>query len=493
MVAIEQRDGILDPPRAEIHRFFPRESQILNEDERLFKRDVEAIADAIQPIDDEQKASLYYPEGMDEPALLKLAERHPEVLSPYSYVVRNGNNGRIAQVVPYHIKHQPLVQEARERVLRAISSIPKDRNYELDQQYLAAGLRVPTDPNYAAERRRLYALAHALVTDVWDPVDLERVKSPGLNKVEFVIGALENRLDPIGRKASYMAVVGVIDEEETRVVRRLIDDAIGVHKGQARPNFDMRVMFLTAGSGITNPITGEPWKANVLPNNPAFKQEFGARGLLYENLLKENFDKTVYPIISRIFEPRVLQQFTKQRLLVAYRDWLVLHELEHFFAHEVGQEERQGSLFNVFHEEHCDIAGMKTAWQLETERGIYRSDDVEAILIIHIARKVNDIFADYYSREVSPSSHRNFYAEASKAELNFLMEFAGLQLKENGRLGLDQAYRMLVVIDKLEGRLATGAKYEKQSIAQTWFDEFGSKTHYKQLAPHVREVFQKAA
>lgn len=458
-----------EPIQAEVVRDFDRIDQVLDEGERRYSDSLNAVTDSVQAHVDRQRSTSYYFDGADEQTIRMLGQQNPDVVSPYTYVKQRGD---CIVTVPFH-RELYLQNQATKRLL------------------VAAKKALPKNPDYGYEAARLDATAEAFTNDSWEKVDLARVRSKGEPKVEFVTGALENQLDPFGSKASYLSVNGIVDEGETREIRRRIGWIADLYRGQDRPNFDMKGMFLLRGSGITNPVTGEPWKANVLPNDPVFKSTVGARGLIYLNILQEHFRDVLWPIMEEIYEPSILDYYKEQRLLVAYRDWLIHHETEHFYSHEEGQDERMGSLFNPFHEEHCDVRGLVSARRLADEKGAYRDDEVDAIMLVHIARKFADVFADHFS---PPSPHRNYYAEGSRIELNYLMSRGVLQPDEDGKIKLlDQRDAIYHGIGVMKGRFDADAIDANQERTSYSFDVYGQQDRFMVYERQMARVYQKAA
>ena len=465
----QERPRVNSNSKAEIRRRLPEKlEESLSDTEGNVLQGLEQVVDNIDPIWQVQKQTPFYFRGATEAEIRELGKTNSEILSPYTYAEKR--NGTII-AVPYHEKFAEEIGPIVENIGLTQLIIPA-HNYELMAQFYD----------------RLTTLKEAFESDKWEEADKERFKKPWVNKVEFVIGPFEVNIDSFGIKTSYQAVVGVIDEEKTRELERRINAAKSRVKGKEIPNIELKVMHVTAATGITNPSTREPWKAQVLPNDPEFVRKVGARGLIFINLLEEHFETKLYPIMKRVFEPGILQKITKLELFNAYLIWIALHELHHPITREVNQDERQGSKFLPFHEKHCDIAGTAAAFRL-AEDNIIRDEQFEAILMVHIARSLNDIYSYQFSNKKFPDP----YAEGSQPEFNYLAEFSGLKPpKEDGKLGLYQKDQLTAAIVSLNGKFNIDAKRaSKEELEEEFFSRYRSGKGYKFAEPLLQDLFEE--
>lgn len=474
----EQERLRVNGKKAEIRRRLPKElEETLSDTEGNVLQGLEQVVDNVEPIWEVQKQTPFYykdPKNLSESKRRELEEEirelgktNSEILSPFTYVEKR--NGEIAAIL-YHEKFADKIEQIVENI-RLTQLIMPAHDHDLMSQFYD----------------RLTTLKEAFEGDKWEEADKERFKKPWVNKVEFVIGPFETNFDHFEIKTTVQALVGVIDEQASRELNRLVHAASTYIEGKEPSKIDLKVLFVTAATGISNPSTKESWKAQVLPNDPRKAKEFGSRGLIFINLLEEHFNKMLYPVMNRVFEHGLLVKLTKQGLFEAYRDWIALHEFHHPDKREEGQDKRQGSLFLPFHELHCDIAGLAMAKTL-ADHGVLDTDQFESILIVQIARALNDIYSYHFSDKKFPDP----YAEGSAALYNYLAEFASLgPLREDGKLGLYQEKEVIAAVNNLVGKFnidAQGADFEE---TKKFFDRFKSRNSYKFAEPLLRDLFEE--
>jgi len=474
----EQERSRVNSNKAEIRRRLPERLEIkLSQNETAVLQGVEQVVDNIDPIWQVQKRTPFYykdPKNLSEAKRRELEEEirelgktNSEILSPYTYAEKR--NGTII-AVPYHEKFAEEIGPIVKNIDLTQLIIPT-HDYELMAQFY----------------ERLTTLKEAFEGDKWEEADKIRFRKDWVNRVEFVIGPFETNFDHFEIKTTVQGLVGVIDEQATRGLDRIVNAASTYVEGKEPPEVDLKVLFVTAATGIVNPSTGEPFKAQVLPNDPRKAKEFGSRGLIFINLLEEHFNNILYPVMRRVFDHGLLVKFTKQGLFEAYRDWIALHEFHHPVNREEVQDERQGSLFLPFHELHCDISALSMAKTL-TDHGVLDSDEFEAILIVQIARALNDIYNYHFSDKEFPDP----YAKGSRALFNYLAEFAGLRpLREDSKLGLYQEKEVIAAVNNLVGKFNIDAKDADFEETQELFDRFDSGNGYKFAEPLLRDLFEE--
>lgn len=447
--------GYDDSRKVELAGSFPRETlEYVTPREIEIVRGLNPVVGDIQETRDLQlRDQPPFYSGVTEYEIGALAMRRPDVTSHYTYVHRNEAGDIIT--TPHHIVFASQFGSAADRIDRIVGQ-------------MRIGER-----ETSRYHRRLTAQAHAFRTGGWEEVERARAEDTTEGNIIFRMGPYEPQLDSLGYKYSIQAVVGVVKKKETdrtnyitRAALTLSDES---ERGRSIPPIPIYVMHVLRGTGITLPGSDQMYAAQTLPNDTNWVDEYGARCDIYDNSLYGRLNRRLMPIIGRTFEP-ALKGFKMPQLMDAARNWIALHEINHPRKHEYEQDGRMGSDFWVFHEEHCDIAGLVMARGLARYNVLSR-DELLAIATVHLASKILDIERYEYGSKEFPDP----YADAAKTELNFLVRSAGLgrSPRSDRKITSTQLWQMLQQLANLNGSFNIYARLNtKDEVRNDFTDRY---------------------
>ena len=225
----------------------------------------------------------FYPKDMTSDEFNAL--RDPDKNSPYTLITRDSSGNLDA--VWYHDAYKDEVERIAHLLKAAADITIKEsvRNYLLEMANA-----VLTDNYYAAERAWLQ------MTD---------------SKMDLVLGPNETIDDDLyGIKASYGAYVLLKNEDRTRSLQEICNsipeyqamlpgDVIyhAFEPGSASNIFSCNVIYYGGypNAGYKNIAINFPYDAKA-------QEEFGTRTILFDNIIREKFNRTVFPVGMQLFE-----------------------------------------------------------------------------------------------------------------------------------------------------------------------------------------------
>ncbi len=225
----------------------------------------------------------FYPVDMTQEEFS--AFKDPAKESPYT-LIRRAQDGSL-QSVWYHDAYKDQVERIA-HLLRAAADITIKESVR--EYLLEMAQAVLTDNYYAAERAWLQ------MTD---------------SKMDLVIGPNETIDDELyGIKASYGAYVLLKNEDRTRSLQEIcanipeyqamLPGDLVYHSfepGTASNIFSCNVIYY---GGYPN--AGYKNIAINFPYDPRVQEEFGTRTILFDNIIREKFNRTVFPVGMQLFE-----------------------------------------------------------------------------------------------------------------------------------------------------------------------------------------------
>ncbi|HEY5600887.1 MAG TPA: hypothetical protein VIK81_02245 [Patescibacteria group bacterium] len=452
----EPKAFIYQLPEQIAERLTPAEKEAL---EKLTK-----VSDYVQALSESHENEHRFFETLPEDQVQEMAKLNPEVISKWTFVEAKGDQ---IITVPYNQKFTDLNKKVSE-ILRSIPKIKQQGNYRLPPAI------------------RFQTLAEGFTSNAWQYAEKTWLDEPWQARgVEFIIGPIETHLD--GYKGAFQAVVGVIDEEATREMTDTIIAASKLQHKKQISKIDVRVIHLVANAGLGLKLG---FNAQALPNDPKMVEKYGSRIVFYANLFEQTFDEKLLPIIQRVFEKNVVERFSNgshKLLRSAALKWLAMHEESHPMNQEPGLEEKLGKFFNTFHELHCDVSALYLS-SLLREHNLISSDEFEAILLTHFARKLNDIFIS----EFEEGGKSNPYAEGSKMEFNYMASMVDF-IPESGELDLERESEIIQKINDLMGifnYFAASQDVAREEI-EALFKKYAEMGHYKFAASKLRDLYIK--
>ena len=238
----------------------------------------------IEGFDPKPAGARFYPEDMTDEEFQ--AYGNPAKDSPYTLVRRKGDGS--LETVWYHDAYKEQVGKMAD-ILRAAADITIKASVR--EYLLRMADAVLTDDYYAANRAWL---------DMTD------------SKMDLVIGPTETIDDALyGKKASYGAYVLLKNLERTASLQAVCDR---LPELQASLPGDIAYRHFTPGakSDIFScdllyyggyPNAGYKVIAVNLPYDARVQEEFGSRTILFDNIIREKYNRTVFPAGMLLFEP----------------------------------------------------------------------------------------------------------------------------------------------------------------------------------------------
>ena len=354
----------------------------------------------------------FYPEDMTDEEFQALQD--PAKYSPYT-LIRRGEDGQL-KVVWYHDAYGEQVRKMSDLLSAAADITIK-----------------------ASVREYLLKMAEALKTDDYYEAEkawLEMTDS----KMDLVIGPTETIDDELyGLKASYGAFVLLKNLDRTASLNEL---ASRLPEMQASLPGDPAYHAFVPGteSNIFScdvlyyggyPNAGYKVIAINLPYDARVQEEYGTRTILFDNIIREKFNRTVFPAGMQLFEGNDQAHLDAN----AFYWVIVFREL----AKGLGVKETvngKGTVVEALGNEALTLEKAKSnvlgAYLCMQEVDAHRVDalimkqDVIATFVAHVIRSARFGFGDATGR-------------ANLMIYNYLTEQGAIQRKASGKYGIDYA------------------------------------------------------
>ncbi len=358
------------------------------------------------------EGSRFYPEDMTDAEFEALAD--PAKYSPYT-LIRRANDGSL-KVVWYHDAYQAQVKKMAD-ILRAAADITIKESV---RNYLLKKAEALLSDNYYESEK------------AW----LEMTDS----KMDLVIGPNETIDDErYGLKASYGAYVLLKNLDRTASLQSLTarlpelqaslpGDAIyhSFVPGAESNIFSCDVIYY---GGYTN--AGYKVIAINFPYDTRVQEEFGTRTILFDNVIREKFNRTVFPAGMQLFEGADCAHLDAN----AFYWGIVFREV----AKGLGVKETitgKGTVTEALGNEALTLEKAKSnvlgaylcAQEVEDHRidALIMKPDVLATFVANVIRSTRFGFGDATGR-------------ANLVIYNYLMEQGAISRKASGKYGIDYA------------------------------------------------------
>ena len=354
----------------------------------------------------------FYPEDMTDEEFDAL--QNPDKNSPYTLIERKADGS--LDVVWYHDAYKEHVEKIAD-LLRAAADITIKSSVR--EYLLQMAQAVKTDRYYSAQRAWLQ------MTD---------------SKMDLIIGPTETIDDArYGKKASYGAYVLLKNEERTRALQQLCDR---LPELQASLPGDRAYRNFTPGSHSNifscdvlhyggYPNAGYKVIAVNLPYDARVQEQFGTRTILFDNIIREKYNRTVFPAGMQLLEPEHQAHLDATAF---YWD-IVFREV----AQSLGVKETingKGSVIEALGNEALTLEKAKSnvlgVYLLMQEVAAHRIDalimkqDVLATSIVNVIRSARFGTGDATGR-------------ANLIIYNYLMEQGAIERKASGKYDIDYA------------------------------------------------------
>ena len=390
----------------------------------------------------------FYPEDMTDEEFQALAD--PDKNSPYTLIQR-GKDGQL-EVVWYHDAYAAHVQKIAD-LLKAAADItikPSVREYLLKK---AEGLL--TDNYYESDK-------------AW----LEMTDS----KMDLVIGPNETIDDDLyGKKASYGAYVLLKNEARTEqllaICRRLPEYQAALpgdglyHSfvpGVESNIFSCNVIYY---GGYTN--AGYKVIAINFPYDAKVQEEMGTRTILFDNIIREKFNRTVFPAGMVLFEGEDQAHLDANAFYwnIVFREVAKGLGVKETVNGKGTVADALGTEALTFEKAKSNVVGAYLcAQEVEANRvdALIMKKDVIATFVANVIRSCRFGVADATGR-------------ANVAVYNYLMEQGGITRKASGKYGIDYN-KTFTALTLLGARILEIQATGDQASARTFLEKYAVVT-----------------
>lgn len=277
----------------------------------------------------------FYPTRVTRNQIIKAAEENPQILSPYTVVLRRQDGS--FSTVPMHEAYSRIIESTGVvKLLKDAAKLTKDKKL----------------------KKYLKAKAKALNDGSWEEADrtwLEREDEPD---IDIVLGFYDTYTDKfLGRKYAAEAWAGVLDREATQESQHFLDaflDNWSDKTGRPRPRVKMRIDETRIGSGQ---YAQYEWTGNSLPCQIELRREVGSKFVIFKPQFVDKyieraaaFDEHIHPSRRSGIPKSLIWSGTLRRHIG--------HEIGHSLVPE-GIEQRIGANKNWFNELYCDLISLK--------------------------------------------------------------------------------------------------------------------------------------
>lgn len=339
-----------------------------DEDLKLLKILEEVVKD-VAKIYELQLKTGFYPKGVTKKELEKENEIDPNILSPFTYVIKQ--NG-VFEAIPYHIYFAKYLKPIAKKIQGA-ANISTNKTFK---RYLEASVKSLLNGSYEDAFK------------FW--LDVKN------SNIDFNIAPIERHLDKLlSVKKAFQAHVGIINKQYTK----LAESSKETLYASAKMSFskyhstDIPQKGVSVFVEFTPAISGYP--ADVLSSGQHFPPDldmalkYGTKTILYVSQYTLKFEKLYYPIFKNIFEPKFASKYSKELLLDATGWSIFLYELGKQLHKFKGARERLQELYAPIDEANGFASGIEHSKHLVV-KGLISQEQLEAIMIIHIVWMVAD-------------------------------------------------------------------------------------------------------
>lgn len=305
----------------------------------------------------------FYPKDVSKEQLEQAAKSNPEILSPFTSVVKK--NGQL-EAVPYHIKYAKYLTPIAKKIEMA-ASICTNKSFKV---YLESRVKSLLDGTFR-EADKLWL----------------NVKNC---KLDFSIGFFERHLDKaFFIKRAFQGYVGIINQQYTKLAESYKEALYSSAKMSftkyhstdiAKKGVSVFVEVIPAISGYPADVfaSGQHFSSNM-----DVAHQYGTKIVIYASQLTLKFEKLYYPIFKTIFEPTFASKYSKELLLEAAGWCIFLYEVGQQLHKFEGATERLQEFYAPIEKANGFASGIEHSKHLVV-KGLISQDLLEAIMIVHI-------------------------------------------------------------------------------------------------------------
>lgn len=311
----------------------------------------------------------FYPKDITRQELEDSAKKDPQILSPYTIVVRK--KGQL-QAISYNDLYSKNLTRMADKITKA-AKLCQNKSFK---DYLFARARSLLDGSYQE------------ADIVW-----LRVRN---SKIDFSIAPHERYLDQVlFIKKAFQAHVGIIDNKKTTLAEKIKDTLYASAKISSEkfhstniPKKGVQIFCeetpVTSGYISDAFVTGQHF-----PSDLDVIHQYGSKIIIYYSPLRLKFDKLYYPIFQACFEKTFASKYSRQLLFEATTLCGLLAHLGRQLHQFEGARERLKELYPQIDAANGFASGIEHSKHLVV-KGLLSQEQLEAIMIIHIVWMLAD-------------------------------------------------------------------------------------------------------
>lgn len=403
----------------------------------------------------------FYPD-ISKKEIEKAAKKDPEILSPFTSVVKDGNK---LKAIPFHIRYQVILQGIFEKINQA-ANISNNKSFK---NYLKLRAKSLIDGSYMDADIAWFAVKDS--------------------KIDFNIGPFERYRDPLFFiKRAYQAHVGIIDNEYSKRAERIKETLYSFAKVSStnqhsteipKKGVTVLVEKTTATSGY---LSEALFSGEHFPCDLELMKKYGSRIIIYSPQLLLKFEKLHNPIFKAIFEKKFASKYSREQLITATGLMILLYELGRQLHKFEGARERLKELYGPIDEANGSASGIQHSKHLIV-KGLLSQDELEAIIIIHIVW----LFTDWL-HFLQDKSIKN-YVIGNALTLNTYLENGAVRIKDG--ISWPNFSRIFFEIESLADRLVDLLQKGSYSEAKKYIDNHASFKNLEQFSKYLKDISPK--
>ena len=445
-------------------RKFDIDKSSLSENEKKVLDKLIKAAEAAAPIyglqmNDKYEGANFYPHNATQEEILKVASTNPQLLSPYT-IVKRKKDGSL-EAIPYHIEYATY--------LRSVIKLIREAAVITDNKDFARRLEVQVD-----------ALEHGS----YEAADIYWLTMKPY-KIDIVIGPIERYEDNLlFIKTCYQGTIGIMDQERTKQAVEILDT---LHSAQhksfsfaqkvlAAQKIDARIddAVIYSGLGARQLFAGVD-----LPNDPHLIEKYGSQIIIYQNLVKHNFEQFHYPIFKKLFEKTFQESYSRELLLKTSTLLILIREISTLMVKYTDAEKRLRELYPVIYEMASYVLAIKNAGTLLL-KDVITQRELEGLMIMFISRAFESFIIAKGVKSMQYSGKGYAIAINYFLRSGALMEYKGISWVNFNK--------MFVVLVDLAATLDQILAFGDFEDAKKLIDELGNTSTCLKLLPEWRKL-----
>lgn len=429
------------------------------------KKVLRILEEVVKDVDGIYKQQLrdgFYPKGVTKKEIEEVDKKDPDVLSPFTYVVRK--NGKLS-AIPYHKLYAKYLTPIAQKIEKA-ASICTNKSFK---NYLLARTKSLLDGSYREADVAWLNVKHS--------------------KIDFSIGPFERYLDKIlFIKRVFQAHVGIVDKKKTLLAKKIeetlyISAKLSFGKQHStdipRKGVSVLVEWTPITSGYMSDVV---FSGEHFPCDLDLMEQYGSKILIYESQLKLKFEKLHYPIFKALFEKRFASKYSKELLLRAVGWRTLLNELTRQLHKFAGAKDRLQELYGIIDEANGFASGIQHSKHLVI-KGVISQEELEAIIIVHIVW----MFSDWvlYKQNKGIKNH----VLGNSILFNFYLATGAL--RESEGFSWPNFYKMFFENELLADTLSRLLQEGSYKEAEQFIKKYANLSNFERLGRNLKDLNSK--